>query len=77
MTNLVLSCRVDKCIIDSTMDMEFKKCVTQNDKEHADRLNLCPYLSIQSESYFKKGDVWKKFGEIIDKSKQKGKDKLF
>jgi len=77
MTNIVLSCRVDKCFIDNTTDMDFKKCITQNDKAHPDTINLCPYLSIQQEYHFKKGDVWKKFGEIIDKSKQKGKEKLF
>lgn len=76
MIYLSLTCRLDKCCIDGMMEMEIKKCITQNSKEHPDTFNPCPYLGIHSETQFKKGDVWKKFGEIIDKSKPKGREKL-
>lgn len=68
MTNLELLCRLDTCIIDKTSQMELKKCVTQNE---SDKYQPCPYLHITAQKEYKKGEVWKKFGDIIDKSKKK------
>ena len=70
---LELRCRAEQCIIDDTTEMEIKKCLTQNDKSNPDRFNPCPNLSIKATDTYQKGDVWNKFGEMIDKSK--GKDK--
>ena len=55
--------------------MELEKCITQNDKEHPDRFQPCPYLIISSADGFHKGEVWKKFGDIIDKAKGNEKKK--
>jgi hypothetical protein len=68
MTNLELRCRLDTCIIDHTTHMELKKCVTQN---QSDAYQPCPYLHIATQQEHKKGEVWKKFGDMIDKSKKK------
>jgi len=76
MSYLELKCRLDRCCVDHTTTMEIKKCITQNDKEHPDQFNPCPYLTIKSNEEYGKGEVWKKFGDMIDKSKPKGKDKL-
>jgi hypothetical protein len=76
MNHLNLECRLDRCLIDNTSEMEIKKCITQNDKTHPDRYNPCPYLRITPAEGYRKGDVWQKFGEIIDKSKDKSKGKL-
>ena len=73
---LELRCRVDVCIIDDSTEMEIRKCITQNDKEHPDRYNLCPNLRIKATDSYQKGDVWDKFGDMIDKSKGKGKGLL-
>jgi hypothetical protein len=70
---LELRCRVDKCIFDDTQEMEIKKCITQNDKEQPGKFNPCPNLSIKATDTYEKGDVWNKFGEMIDKSKSKDK----
>ena len=76
MIHLELRCRLDKCIIDNLAEMELKKCITQNNKNHPDKFQPCPYLNISKSDEFKKGEVWKKFGDIIDKSKSNGKRKL-
>ena len=73
---LELRCRIDTCIIDDSHEMDIKKCITQNDKDHPDQYNLCPNLRIKTTDSYHKGDVWDKFGDMIDKSKGKDK-KLF
>ena len=70
---LELQCRVDQCIIDNSQEMEIRKCITQNSKEHPDKFNLCPNLSIKATDTYAKGDVWNKFGAMVDKSKSKDK----
>ena len=77
MNYIDLRCRREKCVIDSTTEMEIRKCITQNDKEHPDTYNLCPYLRVSLMDEYSKGDVWKKFGNMIDKSKPQDKKKLF
>ena len=69
MNNLELQCKLEKCTIDYLTEMELKKCLTQNDNEHPDRYQPCPYLAISSADRFHKGEVWKKFGNILDKTK--------
>jgi hypothetical protein len=76
MNALKLSCRAEKCIVDDTLEMEIKKCTTQLDKEHPDRYNQCPNLIVEIFDEYHKGDVWSKFGQMIEKSKPKGKEKL-
>ncbi len=76
MNFLELRCRLEKCVIDNTKEMEIKKCTTQNDKANPDKFQPCPNLSITSGYGYKRGDVWQKFGDMIEKSKPKGKDKL-
>jgi hypothetical protein len=49
--------------------MEIKKCVTQNSVEHPEAFNPCPYLRVSVLDEYAKGEVWKKFGDMIDKSK--------
>lgn len=72
MNYLELKCRADRCWIDHTTEMDLKKCATQN-SEHPDRFDPCRYLTISSSDEYRKGEVWKKFGDLIDKSKPKGK----
>jgi hypothetical protein len=76
MKNLELQCKLEKCAIDYLTQMELKKCLTQNDNEHPDRFQPCPYLIISSADSFHKGEVWKKFGDIIDKAKVNEKKRL-
>jgi hypothetical protein len=76
MNSLKLSCRLDKCIVDTTLEMEIKKCTTQLKKETPDRYDQCPYLIVETWDEFQKGDVWRKFGDMIDKSKPKNQDNL-
>jgi hypothetical protein len=76
MNALKLSCRMDKCAVDFTLEMEIKKCTTQLDKNNPNMYNQCPYLIVEVSDEFKKGDVWNKFGTMIEKSKPKNKDKL-
>jgi hypothetical protein len=76
MNSLKLSCRVEKCVVDDTLDMEIKKCTTQLDKKAPNMYNQCPYLIVENFEEFKRGDVWNKFGAMIEKSKPKNKDKL-
>jgi hypothetical protein len=76
MNALKLSCRMDKCAVDSTLEMEIKKCTTQLDKNNPDLYNQCPYLIVENCDDYKKGDVWQKFGSMVEKSKPKNKDKL-
>ncbi len=76
MNHLELQCKLEKCAIDYLNEMELKKCTTQNDKEHPNRFQPCPYLIISSADSFQKGEVWKKFGDIIDKAKGNDKKKL-
>jgi hypothetical protein len=52
-------------------EMEIKKCITQNDGNNPDGFQPCPYLNIKAADEFARGAVWKKFGDIIDKSKEK------
>lgn len=75
MAYLELKCRLPKCWIDHTTDMELRKCVTQNDKQESDRYDPCPYLNTKGEDEYGKGEVWKKFGEMIDKSRPKDRKK--
>jgi len=75
MSCLELKCRIDRCWIDQTTQMDLKKCTTQNNKEHPDLFDPCEYLSVKSSDDYHKGEVWKKFGEMIDKSKPKGRAK--
>jgi hypothetical protein len=76
MNPLKLSCRLDKCVVDEKLEMEIKKCTTQLDKKNPNVYNQCPYLIVEVFEDFKKGDVWDKFGAMIEKSKPKHKDKL-
>jgi hypothetical protein len=76
MNHVDLQCRLEKCAVDNSTEMELKKCITQNDKAHPDRYNPCPYLRIVARDEYSKGEVWKKFGDIIDKSRTKGKGKM-
>ena len=76
MNALKLSCRMDKCAVDLTLEMEIKKCTTQLDKNNPDRYNQCPYLIVENYDEYQKGDVWQKFGSMVEKSKPKNKDKL-
>jgi hypothetical protein len=73
---LELRCQLQKCWIDHTTTMELRKCTTQNDEKNPDRFNPCQYLSIKGHEEYEKGEVWKKFGEMIDKSKPPHKDTL-
>jgi len=75
MNFLELRCRLEKCIIDNTQEMEFKKCCTQNDNANPDKFQPCTYLAISTTDKYLKGDVWKKFGDIVDKSKKNHKKK--
>jgi hypothetical protein len=77
MNSLKLSCRVDRCVVDDSLEMEIKKCTTQLDKKNPNTYNQCPYLIVEKDAEFKKGEVWNKFGAMIEKSKPKNKDKLF
>jgi len=76
MSSLFISCRLEKCYIDNTSDMDIRKCMTQNDPNNPDRFNPCQHLHVQSAEDYRKGDVWRKFGDMVDKSKTK-KDKLY
>jgi hypothetical protein len=76
MNYLELKCRKDRCWIDQTTEMDLKKCITQNSSEHPDRFDPCAYMTVSSSDEYRKGEVWKKFGDLIDKSKPKGKEKL-
>ncbi len=76
MNSIELRCRMDRCITDDTLQMELKKCITQNDKSHPDMFHPCPHLSFSQVDIYKKGDVWKRFGDMIDKSKSKEKRRL-
>jgi hypothetical protein len=76
MNSLKLSCRVEKCVVDETLEMEIKKCTTQLDKKTPNMYNQCPYLIVENFEEFKRGDVWNKFGAMIEKSKPKDRDKL-
>ena len=76
MNSLKLSCRVEKCAVDYTLEMEIKKCTTQLDKNNPHMYNQCPYLIVEKFDTYQKGDVWSKFGSMIEKSKPKNKDKL-
>jgi hypothetical protein len=76
MNALKLSCRMDKCAVDLTLEMEIKKCTTQLDKNNPNTYNQCPYLIVESADDYQKGDVWQKFGSMVERSKPKNKDKL-
>ena len=76
MNSLKLSCRVDKCIIDYSLEMEIKKCTTQLDKSNPNTFNQCPNLIVEDFEEYRKGEGWNKFGAMIEKSKPKDRDKL-
>lgn len=71
MNSLNLRCGAGKCVIDNTTEMEIKKCITQNLKDQPDKFQPCSYLIIRATDEYAKGEVWKKFGDIIDKTKKR------
>jgi hypothetical protein len=76
MPYLELRCRLPKCWIDQSADMDLRKCVTQDNTGKSEKFEPCAYLSVKGDEDYTKGEVWKKFGEMIDKSKPNDKKKL-
>lgn len=61
-----MRCRLTKCEIDGTTEMDPSKCL--NDKGE---FRICYQLALKKHQEAEKGEVWKKLEEIIDKDKQR------
>jgi len=61
-----MHCRLEVCEIDNSSSMTPEKCLSGNGE-----FRMCYQLAVKNHDPAKKGEVWKKLEDMLDKKKQK------